>query len=1654
MNTYKKISLLLQICSMLICSLSLAQPPSYVPPGGLAGWWSFSGNANDASGYNAHGTVFGAQLVTDRFGNTNSAYLFDGVDDYILIGNPVPAHLQIQNQITLSAWIFATQYPTSAQEQLGLIVGSQCDACITAGATIFLDGRTNSDGQSNPPGHIHFQIGNTSWRVTNSQTQVPLNQWVHIAATRKTGEPGKIYYNGVLQPVASAYWNGVINYTGAFFAMGRQQDRNRFFNGIIDDVGIWNRALEECEIQQLYNGVNQYPEIQCPDNQIRNADTGFCSYTAVGNEFDATFIDDCPATVTIYNNLNGQYTLAGYEFSQGTTGIIWHLTDGNGLTASCYHTVTVIPPDNPGTLSGGTIVCGLPNSTELVLTGYTGTIAEWQYSLNNGNTWNSIPHTSDTLTATNISQTTLYRVKVESLFCGFLYSNHQQVAIDYVLPIITCVPDRFMFADTSVCGYTVIGLEFDAVFSDNCPGAYVINSYNGLNTLNGEIFPVGITNVQWYVYDSTGNVAACSFNVNVTDNQSPVITAPPDVSVFADSGMCSSSQIVLGDLIGQDNCGIMYVTNDAPSLFPVGTTIVTWSAGDVNGNASTVQQSVTVVDNQPPVPSESSLPDIIAQCSVYSLNPPMATDNCAGLIEGTHQISLPLTGKGTTVVTWTFNDGNGNQTVQNQNVMILHDLPVNINDNIPTKFSEKDADSFTIVLDHLNNATTGEMHGAAAYVESVNGLSFAGDFSDNQWIRYPYNTNLRDSATFDMWIYPTAYSTPLVNINWSNTATTYPSSGHVFHLDLNAAGRIGMGNWPGSGLGILESNAIIPLNQWTHLAVAWGDSTVIYINGKTDNSNPGSFRPSASGNYSIRVPKWGSPHDVYIDEFHVSRKRRKLNEITNGYLYMNVFAEFDTVCGNSSTNIIIANPQKGVSYQLYKDGNICGNPQAGNSDTLFFDSGILSSSSQFMIEATDTATLCSVILDTVLQINVMPAYEILQSEEICNDETFFWRGNAYGVSGIYYDSLMTQNGCDSNFVLVLTVLPQYELTDNIDICEGESFFWDGQDFNASGIYYNSLTSVNGCDSIMILNLTVNPIYEFHDFDTICFLDSLIWHGETYHLPGIYVKPYQTIEGCDSLYYLHLVYSEQPPDYVPLNGLRGWWSFNGNAKDLSCHNIHGTVNDATLTTNRQTQVDSAYLFDGIYDWIDLGDNPLLNPGIGDITISAWIQTTSSNGARIFSKGTHGGYQPGYDIMIYPNSGGRAALIYCPGTGGFSEVQLLSDLPVNDGNWHLITGVITRNGTMKLYVDGQLQTNQIDISNTASYDIGDSTFNATIGVSYNYYGNSNWLNEFFNGKIDEVGVWMRSLTQCEIKRLHVESFIDTTFNVSACGSYNAPDGQAYTVSGIYTAIIPDNLGCDSIIGFDLTIFNEYLFTENDTVSHGDSLFWHGYFYSQSGTYYANYQTIYGCDSVYELHLTVLPQLPKSLVIHAFIEGLYLGNGLIKKVVDVDPVTYTYYEVFGGDTADLVTLELWTTSGMNVYSEFAALTSTGVINAEIDPFLNGNYYIYIKHRNSIAVSSAAPVSFAAGIISYNFTTSASSAFFDNQKYLETGVFGLFAGDVDQDGSVGAIDLIVVDNASRNFVEGFNSSDINGDGETGAIDLIIVDNNSRNFVFEFLPF
>ena len=136
---------------------------------------------------------------------------------------------------------------------------------------------------------------------------------------------------------------------------------------------------------------------------------------------------------------------------------------------------------------------------------------------------------------------------------------------------------------------------------------------------------------------------------------------------------------------------------------------------------------------------------------------------------------------------------------------------------------------------------------------------------------------------------------------------------------------------------------------------------------------------------------------------------------------------------------------------------------------------------------------------------------------LCYGETYQWHDKTYDASGVYIDTLSSGVA-----TLHLTILPQVEETiEEATICAGDMYTWqaDGKVYAESGTYSVTLQDINGCDSVVILHLTVNPMVTAEEHVTAC--DSYTWNGETYTQSGEYVYTTVAANGCDSIVTLHL-----------------------------------------------------------------------------------------------------------------------------------------------------------------------------------------------------------------------------------------------------------------------------------------------------------------------------------------------------------------------------------------------------------------------------------------------------------------------------------------------------------------------------------------------------
>ena len=185
--------------------------------------------------------------------------------------------------------------------------------------------------------------------------------------------------------------------------------------------------------------------------------------------------------------------------------------------------------------------------------------------------------------------------------------------------------------------------------------------------------------------DLAGNTDQCSFVVTVEPFVTDcVLNQPADIEVTLPANQCEAS-VIFADPTSTGSCGTITCDRPSGSLFPVGTTPVTCASS--SGPSTTF--NVRVRDVTAPIPDVSTLPAITQECSV-SLSPPTATDNCSGQISGATDDLTVYDSPGTYIVNWTYTDGDGNSTPQQQTVTVLADTTAPVPDapTLPTVTGE------------------------------------------------------------------------------------------------------------------------------------------------------------------------------------------------------------------------------------------------------------------------------------------------------------------------------------------------------------------------------------------------------------------------------------------------------------------------------------------------------------------------------------------------------------------------------------------------------------------------------------------------------------------------------------------------------------------------------------------------------------------------------------------------------------------------------------------------------------------------------------------------------------------------------------------------------------------------------------------------------
>jgi hypothetical protein len=603
-----------------------------------------------------------------------------------------------------------------------------------------------------------------------------------------------------------------------------------------------------------------------------------------------------------------------------------------------------------------------------------------------------------------------------------------------------------------------------------------------------------------------------------------------------------------------------------------------------------------------------------------------------------------------------------------------------------------------------------------------------------------------------------------------------------------------------------------------------------------------------------------------------------------------------------------------------------------------------------------------------LTLNVNPVVTGTQTATVCNNQLpYLWNGKSFGVAGTYNDTLTSAAGCDSIVTLTLNVNPVVTGTQTATVCSNQlPYTWNGKTYNAAGTYKDTLTSAAGCDSIVTLTLNVNPVVTGTQITTICSNQlPYQWNGKSFGAAGTYKDTLTSVVGCDSIVTLTLtvnpVVTGTQAASVCSNQLPYLWngkSINGAGvyKD-TLTNAQGCDSIVTLTLNVNPVVTGAqtvticsghlpytwngnkYNAAGIYkDTLTsaLGCDSIvtLTLNINPVVTGAQTATVCSNQLPYLWNGKNynaaGSYKDTLTSAVGCDSIVTLTLNVNPVVIGAQAATICSNqLPYtwNAKNYNVA-------GTYKDTLVSALGCDSIVTLTLKVNPVVTGTQTATVC--------SNQLPYIWNGKsIDGAGTYKDTL----ISALGCDSIVTLTLNVNpvVTGAQTATvcsnqlpylwNGRSISGAGSYKDTVKTVAGCDSIVTLTLNVNPVVTGSQTVTICNNQLPYlWNGKSYNGAGTYKDTLKTVAGCDSIVTLTLNANPIVTGTQTVTVCSNQLpYIWNG--NKYNTAGTYKDTLKTVAGCDS--IVTLTL------NVNTVVTGSQTVAICNNQLPYTWNGNKY-----------------------------------------------------------------------------------------------------------------
>ena len=469
------------------------------------------------------------------------------------------------------------------------------------------------------------------------------------------------------------------------------------------------------------------------------------------------------------------------------------------------------------------------------------------------------------------------------------------------------------------------------------------------------------------------------------------------------------------------------------------------------------------------------------------------------------------------------------------------------------------------------------------------------------------------------------------------------------------------------------------------------------------------------------------------------------------------------------------------------------------------------------------------------------------TEVICKGQTFIWKwdGRTYSESGDYVKTIKDASGKDSvEHILHLTVtnIPDTYVTENI--CKGGSIAFGDTILRTSGHY--TYTFHTPCDSVVHLTLNVLSADTNRYARQMNEGDSCVWHGETYHGGGTFYQYGTNRFGCDSVSILTITINHVDTIDTIASICPG--------ETLHWHGIHASQNGTFYGTEEQA--------DGSFNFYRL------HLTVREIKTGHEYFTICGDGSVEFNGKT---FRDGGEFTEYVACDSVVILHIT------KHPQAVFETKASLGGSHGYTWTYWDNGSEQTktflqagtyeYESPNAETGCSELwrlvlsENNESYHFEES-MTICEGDDFSWHGRGNLSHQYVGQTHDYTAVYYTRTGQDSIYTLHltVKPIKRTYRTIAFCGE-TTYKGRIITSDTQMTDTVTSSTGCDSIITIHFDKAQSYFFKEHKDLPQGQIYRWHDQDIVTNGTYHANYYTIYGCDSIYELTVKIIPASPQT-------------------------------------------------------------------------------------------------------------------------------------------------------------------------------------------------